>query len=354
MWIDFQERFFNLWDDARIRAGLIIIGSVLAAFLVELVVRYTLGWLASKTKTELDDKIVSAVRRPVFLTVLFAGLAWALSETVSGLPLFIAYGLLKTLLVLAWAGAAFKISVDVLGSLSAHAGERAIVQPRTVPLFDMMAKIVILGATAYFTFLAWDIDVTAWLASAGIVGIAVGFAAKDSLANLIAGIFILADAPYKVGDFIVLDGALRGQVTRIGIRSTRILTLDDVEITVPNAVIGNAKILNEAGGPTAKQRIRVEVSAAYDSDVDHVAEVLLGCAQGVSELCHEPPPSVQFRSFGASGLDFELLVWIMDAAGRDRIISKLNMIVFKRFGEAGIEIPYSKHDLYIKEMPPRP
>ena len=76
-----------------------------------------------------------------------------------------------------------------------------------------------------------------------------GFAAKDTLANLFAGVFILADAPYKIGDFIVLDGGERGRVTKIGIRTTRILTRDDVEITIPNATIANSKIINESGGP---------------------------------------------------------------------------------------------------------
>ena len=133
------------------------------------------------------------------------------------------------------------------------------VQVPSLPVFDMVFKIVIVGAAVYFIFLAWKIDLTAWLASAGVVGIAVGFAAKDTLANLFSGIFIVADAPYKVGDYIVLDGGLRGRVTSIGIRSTRILTLDDIEITIPNAVIGSSKIINEAGGPQVHQRLGVTV-----------------------------------------------------------------------------------------------
>jgi MscS family membrane protein len=85
---------------------------------------------------------------------------------------------------------------------------------------------------------------TAWLASAGIIGIAVGFAAKDTLANLFSGVFILADSPYKLGDYVVLEDNSRGKVTQIGLRSTRMLTRDDVEVTVPNSIMGNTKIIN--------------------------------------------------------------------------------------------------------------
>ena len=95
--------------------------------------------------------------------------------------------------------------------------------------------------------LIWGINPTAWLASAGVIGIAVGFAAKDSLANLFSGIFIVADAPFKIGDYIVLDSGERGAVTHLGMRSTRLLTRDDVEITIPNAVIANAKTDHHSG-----------------------------------------------------------------------------------------------------------
>ena len=80
---------------------------------------------------------------------------------------------------------------------------------------------------------------------------------KDTLSNLFAGIFIMADAPYKEGDYINLDSGERGYVRSIGIRSTRIMTRDDIEITIPNALIANSKIVNESGGPDEKERVRI-------------------------------------------------------------------------------------------------
>jgi small-conductance mechanosensitive channel len=253
--------------------------------------------------------------------------------------------------ILLWTGALIRISTGVLRHLSLSARPTSVLQPRTMPLFDMVAKILIFGAAVYLIMIAWALDVTGWLASAGIVGIAVGFAAKDSLANLFAGIFIIADAPYKIGDVIMFEDGLRGRVTEIGLRATRILTRDDIEINIPNQIIGNSRVVNETGGPHEKERVQVKVSAAYGSDIDLVRQVLLECPRSQPHVCEEPRPHVLFLSFGASGLDFALCVWIHDPARKEDVVDNLNCRVYKAFAAAGLEIPYSKHDVYVKTLP---
>lgn len=352
MWTELRHHVDALWAHPYLRAVTIVAGAILAAYLIERVLSRVVGMLVRRTRTDLDDRIVEALHKPLFLSVVIIGLSWAVSESVAeGLPRDITYACLRTLAIVIWTVAALRMSTSLLEALAGRARPDTLVQARTFPLLDILVKIVVISGALYFTFLAWRIDVTAWLASAGIVGIAVGFAAKDSLAHLISGIAILADAPYKVGDWIVLEGDLRGMVRSIGMRSTRILTRDDVEITVPNSVMGNAKIINEAGGPHVKQRICTRVTVARTSDVDHVVEALLACAADVPGRCDEPAPEYRFRAFGDTGLDFELYVWIVDPGLRDRVISDLNMRIFKRFRAEGIEIPYSKQDLYVKELP---
>ncbi len=203
----------------------------------------------------------------------------------------------------------------------------------------------------YFLFLAWHIDPTSWVASAGIVGIAVGFAAKDTLSNLFAGIFIVADAPYKIGDYVIIDGTLRGEITDIGMRSSRIVTRDDIEVTVPNSIIANGTIVNETGGPHQKMRVRLQVSVAYGSDIDQVHDTLLACVEGVEHIVPDPEPRVRFRQFGDSGLIFELLVWITEPVHRGLVLHELHRAVYKAFAREGIEIPYAKQDVYVKELP---
>ena len=208
-----------------------------------------------------------------------------------------------------------------------------ILEERTIPLFDIIFKLLLVGVSAYILFMLWGIDATAWLASAGVIGIAVGFAAKDSLANLFSGFFIVADAPYKIGDFIVLDTGERGQVTQVGMRSTRLLSRDDIEITIPNAVIANAKIINESGGPWEKERIRIKVGVAYGSDLDQVSEVLLEIAKSDEHIVNTPEPRVRLRAFGPSSVDFELLCWIDEPVLRGRLSHQVYMKVYKRFGD---------------------
>ncbi|MFT5451483.1 MAG: MscS family membrane protein, partial [Enterobacterales bacterium] len=176
-------------------------------------------------------------------------------------------------------------------------------------------------------------------------------AAKDTLANLFAGVFILADSPYSLGHFIILESGERGEVTHIGIRSTRILTRDDIEITIPNAIMGNSKIINETGGQNTKMRIRIQVSVAYGSDIDEVRSILIKTAQANESITQLPEPRIRFRTFGESGLQFELLCWIGEPVLRGRIIDSLNTDVYKAFLANGIEIPYPKRDLYVKELP---
>ncbi|HIP49961.1 MAG TPA: mechanosensitive ion channel, partial [Candidatus Pacebacteria bacterium] len=175
---------------------------------------------------------------------------------------------------------------------------------------------------------------------------------KDTLANLISGIFILTDAPYKIGDWILLDTGERGEVTDIGIRTTRIKNTDDMEVTVPNAVIGSATLTNESGGEEGKTyRVRVPFGVAYGSDIDEVEEVVLDIAANNSYVLKSPEPRARFRAFGASSLDYELLVWIESSAKKGVTIHQLNRAIYKTFNDRNIEIPFAKQDLYIKELP---
>lgn len=335
-----------------IGAGIIVVLAYIVGKIVTNVLARILGEITSRTRSTIDDKLLVLLRRPVFLTVFIFGLSMA--TLTLGLPEGFESNILKILrsiLILVWAGAAFPFMHLLLGNLSHDESRFKVIEGRTLPLFDITSKVLIFAVAGYMLLKVWGIDATAWLASAGVLGLALGFAAKDTLANLFSGFFIVADSPYKIGDYIILDSGERGQVTNVGIRSTRIVTRDDVEITLPNALIANGKIINESGGPHIKERLRIKVGAAYGSDVDQVCEVLEAVAKAHKEVCKDPSPRVRMRAFGASSLDFELLVWIEEPELRGRLSHELYMDVYKAFDQAGIEIPFSKHDIYVKEMP---
>jgi small-conductance mechanosensitive channel len=308
--------------------------------------------ITSRTKVDFDDQITVLARPPVYYTFLVSGITYGLSLMPLSAPVHqIGIRSIQSLGVIVWVLFFSRLSSLLLNRLSLLSHRYAFIERRTVTLFENVAKVVIFAVGLYLIFVIWRIDMTAWLASAGIVGIAVGFAAKDTLSNLFSGVFILADAPYKVGDFIVMDNGSRGQVTNIGLRSTRILTRDDVEVTIPNSIMGNSTIVNQSGGPSEKMRVRLMVGVAYGSDIDLVKDVMLTIAQNEPQVCSTPEPSLRFRVFGASSLDFELRCWVYHPRYCSRVIDALNSKIYKEFERLQIEIPYTKQDLYIKGLP---
>jgi len=323
-----------------------------AALITRVIVLRVVTSVARRTRFKIDNDIVEVLRRPVFWSLILIGVAlayraWTLESAEGKTALD---KVLITLAVWLWMKALMRVSDIILDALARRAHEHKWIEPLSLPLYEISAKLVVVGAAVYAVMATWNIDVSAWLASAGIVGIAVGFAARDTLANLFAGIFILADAPYKLGDFIVLDSGERGRVTDIGIRSTRLLTRDDIEITLPNAVIANAKISNETGGPYKKTRVRVTVGVAYGSDIDQVREVLTAVLAECESVEQHPEPQVRFREMGDSALIFQVRGWVAEPVLVGRTVDKLNTAIYKRFAESGIEIPFPQRVVHLRKV----
>lgn len=327
------------------------IGYVLARLAVHFA-RSLASQVTQRTKSTLDDELVQLIARPAFITIFFYFLGLSLRSLHIG-PGITTTGIkiLASIVIIAWLNAALPAAKLLLDILSRFKERFSFIEERTIPLFSIVSSILLIGLGSYALLIVWGINPAAWLASAGVIGIAVGFAAKDTLANLFSGVFIVADAPYKLGDYINLDSGERGMVTHVGLRSTRLLTRDDVEITIPNAIIANSKIINESGGPSPRHRIRVRIGAAYGSDVDQVIAALEQVAKDHPQISREPSARVRLRNFGDSSLDFELLCWIEHPSQRGLIIHELNIAIYKQFHRDGIEIPYPKRDLYLKELP---
>ena len=322
------------------------------AFLIRIFILFWGLKITAHTDAELAARLVRIGAGVAALVVAYVMLLTALHvlplrEAVTS----VATRVLVSFLILQLIRACLKASYVLLELLGRIQDRFAVVEERTLPLFDLMFTVLIIAAGAYALLQVWNIDATAWLASAGVIGIAVGFAAKDTIANLFAGFFIIADAPYKLGDYVVLDSGERGEITKVGIRSTRMLTRDDVEITMPNSLMANAKIINESGGRWMKYRIRIQVGVSYGSDVHEVVGVLEATARAHAQVCQDPAPRVRMRGFGASSLDFELLCWIERPVLRGLVSHELYMAVYDAFNASGIEIPFPQQDVWVRGMP---
>ncbi len=339
-------------NNPHIQAAIVALLALFIAFFLTAILKRILLQLVTRTNFSFDDQLAKIIRPPLFYSILMIGLSIAIRmATLSDSTTVTIIALLKTINVIIWMVFFIRLSKILFRAAVSNRSQFKFIQVQTLPLFENMAKVIIVAIAIYLVFSVWGIDMTAWLASAGVVGIAVGFAAKDSLANLISGVFILTDAPYKIGDYIILDSGERGEVTHIGIRSTRMLTRDDVELTIPNSVMGNSKVVNESGGPYEKFRFRIDIGVAYGSDLEKVRQVLVEEANKNEDVCKTPSARVRFRAFGDSALNFQLMCWVNQPWMRGRVIDDLLMRIYKRFMQEGIEIPYNKQDVYIKEMP---
>ena len=340
----------NIISNKVLLALVYIILSLVVAFIVDRIFIAFLRILVRKSNTDIDDKILNFIHKPIYYTIFYFGLNIAI--TLLEFPESIVYYLVsifKSVLVVFWASAIFKSFIIFIDWTSDKGRKNSFVQAKTKSFFENIGKIGIFLISIYFIMLSWNIDVTAWVASAGILSVVLGFAAKDTLGNLFAGLFIMADSPYKEGDYINLDTGERGYVRHIGTRSTRILTRDDIEIIIPNSVIATSKIINESGGPYEKERIRITVDAAYGSDIDKVKQIVLDIALSSDKICQAPKPRVRLRKFGESGLNLQLLGWIEKPEGRGSAIDEISTSIYKMFNQENIEIPFPQRTVHIKK-----
>ena len=325
---------------------------MLATWLVSQFLDRVVAKVAARTRTEADDKIVAAVHWPIRVLLLALGFGVAVGRL--GLEptadATVRKALLTVVLIL-WTVATMRVSEVLLRGLAKRHRPGSLVSGQAEPLFENVVKVAVLFLGGYAALRVWSFDISGLLAAGGLAGLAIGFAARDTLANVFTGVFIFADRPYEVGDFITLDTGERGVVTQIGLRSTRLVTRDDVGVTIPNAVIGNAKINNESGGRHVKYRLRIRVGIAYDSDVQRVEAIQLAVARGNVKVCSDPKPRVRFRAFGPSAFEYELLCWVENPELRGIVTHELLTATHAAFTQAGIEIPFSQQDLYIREIP---
>ena len=195
----------------------------------------------------------------------------------------------------------------------------------------------------------FGIPVTAIFASAGIAGVAVALAARETLANFFGGISIFLDRPFRAGDYIVLSSGERGEVKAVGMRSTRLQTRDDITITIPNSIITNGKVVNQSL-PQPSVRVKIKVGVAYGTDIDRVESILLELAAHNELVMSAPEPRVRFRAFGESALDIELNCWASRPQDRGRLIHQLNRAIYQRFGKEDIVIPYPQMDVHVRRQ----
>ncbi len=321
--------------------ALIIVGSVLLARLVRWSSRRYLG--SESAATTFGKAAFAELHTPLAVTIALLGIYLSLLvlDLLESTPVVV--GLIATALIVLWARASIRIGRRWLEFL--QDGETSY---EFAPMFANLWTVTVVVGAVLLLLSVWNLELTPFLASAGILGIIVGFAAQDAISNLIGGIALYFDNTYKIGDVIRVDDDMRGTVTDVGIRSTTVLTEDNLLVTVPNAVLNSTQVVNESA-PQRHMRLRIPITAAYGTDHDLVEELVLEVCDECPLVRDSPLPKLLFLEFGDSALVFELRVYINHPLVEKRAIDRINRGVYEAFDEAEITIPFPQRELSFLE-----
>jgi MscS family membrane protein len=263
------------------------------------------------------------------------------------------------ILYLAGAGVLFVVlwrSLDVLmGAYKARLAdsERQTDMEPALQLITRLARMVLTVAVVTITLGHFGINVAALAAAVGLLGLALSLAAKDTIADAIAGMLILFDKPFRVGDRIEIEEANTwGDVTDIGLRSTRILTPDNRLIIVPNSIIASNHIVNYAY-PDPFYRIQLHVGIAYGTDIEYARRLIVDTVKQVEGVNRERGVDALYVEMGDSAMIFRVRWWIETYADTRRMVDKVNTALQQTFDEHGIVCPYPTQSVILaREVPP--
>lgn len=268
----------NISKSPYVNAIVSILVFIGIAKVVDLFVDKVLRKFTRFTKSDIDDRIIDIIHRPIYLTIILIGCVLAVVYLkFSSEVIFYTNNTLYSIISIIWAVTIIKLSNAFIKKAVYRVSDVTGLSKEISPLIENVIKIVIIVAVLMAVLSIWKVNITPLIASAGIAGVAIAIAAKDTLSNFFGGISVFVDRPFKIGDYIVLDKGERGEVVTIGLRSTRIKTRDDILISVPNSIIANSKIINESA-PVPNFRVRIPVSVAYGSDIDIVGNILIRIA----------------------------------------------------------------------------
>jgi len=341
-------------DNLLFAIATIILGLVIAG-MARAIVRW-LKKFAETTETQWDDIIIAAIGTPVqvgifavsvYIALKYFGVvpdqyAWIISDKV-----------LNSIYILLGTWIISSLVHDIITIYGHQLAEKTEGDwdDRLIEFLELAARYLIWFAGIMLILVNLEINITPFLAGAGIAGLAFALAAQDIISNFFGGAIITMDKPFRVGDRVKIDN-FYGDVINIGPRSTRLKTLDYQIVTIPNNKVTSSYIVNYSE-PDVKLRITIPVSVAYGSDPAKVKKILLEIARDVIKntdyLNEDPAPTAFFLEFADSGLNFVLYVWARKYNLPDDVKDAINTRIAERFAQEGIEIPFPQMEVRMKK-----
>lgn len=331
----------------------VLLGIALGTYLLGRLVRRLLERRLARLDTEARFSIERMAEVVIWVGGLLLALGWVSFElesieNLASYPLFEFRGYRITpqtivifvlVLLLTW----------YASRLAARVGHFSIFQrldpgPRYTVVRLIQYSVWVVGVLLALNIV--NIDLTALAVVAGALGLGIGFGLQNVVANFVAGLVLLFERPIRVSDFVTTEN-VEGRVQEIRFRSTVIVTNDNISIIVPNSELTSRTLVNWSH-LDSKVRVHIPVGVAYGSDVQLVTKALLEVADESELVLKDPEPTVWFREFGDSSLNFELLAWTENPVRHKFLRSRLNYAIDAAFRRYGVKIPFPQRDLHVR------
>jgi small-conductance mechanosensitive channel len=325
---------------------LILAISAVLTKIVHFILVIYLKAFAARTKTDIDDIILKIITKPLCIFIIFAGLYFAL-KSLSWLEPY----------ALSIDGGFF-VGTVLLVSLILSRISRVLLDLglRVQKRFEKMPKLmshvvaVFIYLIAFLVILShYDIEITPLIAAYGLGGLAVALALQNTLSNLFAGLHIISDRPINFGDYIEIEGGISGFVEDIGWRSTRVRTLPNTLVIIPNSKLAESVIINNSL-PVLEMAAVVQCGVAYGSDLEKVERVTIDVAKKIQETIPGAiktfEPFIRYHTFGDSNINFSIILRVEEPVAKYVIMHEFIKALKKRYDEEGIEISWPVRKIY--------
>ncbi len=346
------DQFADIMKDLLVSIGIVAGFYIAGKGLIFIIDRFVRK-LTEKTATQLDDMLLAVVEKPAFWLIMLWGVYVALHRlSIEFARRF--FDIADKVVFIIAVAFVVKVVYDVVNTIidwygitMAERGQDGLGKS-ILPLLKKLVKIFAILSGLIVVLDHFSYNISSLVAALGVSSLAIGLAAKETLSNMISGFTIVADRPFRIGDRIEVDGKV-GDIVEIGLRSTRMRTIDNTVVIIPNAKLVENVVLNYAY-PENSLAGFFKVGVEYGTPVEKVREALLEVAGEIPEIMNDPAPEVLFIEHADSALVFQLVYRVPEYRLKWPVIDKLNTAVNRRFAEEGINFAYPTQTMYLRKL----
>ncbi|MDD4878161.1 MAG: mechanosensitive ion channel family protein [Candidatus Nanoarchaeia archaeon] len=339
----------KMLSNEYIRALIIILSVIVFTYIVKFILIKYIKKLTEKTKTDIDDVILSLAIRPGMALVIFVGIYLSLRQLSILAPYakwINMFSIILTVFIIALLASRI---FSVLMSKWFKVRKKFEKTPR---LLNKIASVIIFIIAGVMLLSYFDVEITPFIATLGIGGLAVGLALQNTLSNLFAGLHIISDRPIDVGHFIEIEAGVSGFVEDIGWRSTRIRTLPNTIIIIPNSKLAEANITNYSM-PDSEMGVVVQCGVDYGSDLKKVEKVTMDVAKKIQQTIPGAvktfEPFIRFHTFADSNINFSIILRVEKYVDKYLVTHEFMKALKERYDKEGIEISWPVMKVYQKK-----